>query len=31
MHEPIDCPTTWNQNFYVTQTNELFRPMRVMQ
>ena len=31
MHEPIDCPTQLNQNFYVTQTNELFRPMRVMQ
>ena len=31
MHEPIHCPTQWNQKFYVNQTNELYRPMRVMQ
>ena len=30
MHEPIDVPSQWGQPFYVNQTNELYRPLRIL-
>ena len=29
MHDPIEVPSQWGQNFYINQTNELYRPLRI--
>ena len=29
MHEPIHVDTQWSLNWYLTDTNEKFRPMRI--